>query len=34
MTGDPDQTDLLPELSGLAAIGTKLDGSTTSRSSA
>jgi len=26
MTGDPDQTDLLPELSGLAAIGTKLDG--------
>jgi phosphate starvation-inducible PhoH-like protein len=26
MTGDPDQTDLLPELSGLAAIGKKLDG--------
>ncbi len=26
MTGDPDQTDLLPELSGLAAIGTKLEG--------
>ena len=26
MTGDPDQTDLLPELSGLAAIGTRLEG--------
>lgn len=26
MTGDPDQTDLLPELSGLGAIGKKLDG--------
>ena len=26
MTGDPDQTDLLPELSGLASIGRKLDG--------
>jgi phosphate starvation-inducible PhoH-like protein len=26
MTGDPDQTDLLPELSGLATIGQKLDG--------
>ena len=26
ITGDPDQTDLLPELSGLAAIGQKLDG--------
>ncbi|WP_421996545.1 PhoH family protein [Reyranella sp.] len=26
ITGDPDQTDLLPELSGLGAIGTKLDG--------
>ena len=26
MTGDPDQTDLLPELSGLACIGKKLDG--------
>jgi phosphate starvation-inducible protein PhoH and related proteins len=26
MTGDPDQTDLLPELSGLATIGKKLDG--------
>ena len=26
MTGDPDQTDLLPELSGLASIATKLDG--------
>ena len=26
MTGDPDQTDLLPELSGLASIGKKLDG--------
>ncbi|MDB5575288.1 MAG: Phosphate starvation-inducible protein PhoH [Bradyrhizobium sp.] len=26
MTGDPDQTDLLPELSGLASIGVKLDG--------
>jgi phosphate starvation-inducible PhoH-like protein len=26
MTGDPDQTDLLPELSGLASIGTRLDG--------
>ncbi len=26
MTGDPDQTDLLPELSGLATIGTKLEG--------
>jgi phosphate starvation-inducible PhoH-like protein len=26
MTGDPDQTDLLPELSGLATIGKKLEG--------
>ena len=26
MTGDPDQTDLLPELSGLASIAQKLDG--------
>src|SRR6201991_1835485 len=26
MTGDPDQTDLLPELSGLATIAQKLDG--------
>ena len=26
ITGDPDQTDLLPELSGLGAIGQKLDG--------
>jgi phosphate starvation-inducible PhoH-like protein len=26
MTGDPDQTDLLPELSGLASIGVKLEG--------
>ena len=26
MTGDPDQTDLLPELSGLATIGRKLEG--------
>jgi phosphate starvation-inducible PhoH-like protein len=26
MTGDPDQTDLLPELSGLASIGTRLEG--------
>lgn len=26
ITGDPDQTDLLPELSGLAAIGQRLDG--------
>ena len=26
MTGDPDQTDLLPELSGLGAIAQKLDG--------
>ena len=26
MTGDPDQTDLLPELSGLATIGQKLEG--------
>ena len=26
ITGDPDQTDLLPELSGLASIGQKLDG--------
>jgi phosphate starvation-inducible protein PhoH and related proteins len=26
VTGDPDQTDLLPELSGLGAIGQKLDG--------
>jgi phosphate starvation-inducible protein PhoH and related proteins len=26
MTGDPDQTDLLPELSGLATIGTRLEG--------
>ena len=26
MTGDPDQTDLLPELSGLAAIAQRLDG--------
>jgi phosphate starvation-inducible protein PhoH and related proteins len=26
MTGDPDQTDLLPELSGLSAIGAKLEG--------
>jgi phosphate starvation-inducible PhoH-like protein len=26
MTGDPDQTDLLPELSGLASIGQRLDG--------
>jgi phosphate starvation-inducible PhoH-like protein len=26
MTGDPDQTDLLPELSGLSAIGERLEG--------
>jgi phosphate starvation-inducible PhoH-like protein len=26
MTGDPDQTDLLPELSGLAAIARRLEG--------
>ena len=26
MTGDPDQTDLLPELSGLGPIGRKLEG--------
>ena len=26
MTGDPDQTDLLPELSGLGTIGKKLEG--------
>ena len=26
MTGDPDQTDLLPELSGLGSIGQRLDG--------
>ncbi|MFZ5780749.1 MAG: PhoH family protein [Pseudomonadota bacterium] len=26
ITGDPDQTDLLPELSGLGTIGEKLDG--------
>jgi phosphate starvation-inducible PhoH-like protein len=26
MTGDPDQTDLLPELSGLGTIGQKLEG--------
>jgi phosphate starvation-inducible protein PhoH and related proteins len=26
MTGDPDQTDLLPELSGLGPIGKKLEG--------
>ena len=26
ITGDPDQTDLLPELSGLAQIGERLDG--------
>lgn len=26
MTGDPDQTDLLPELSGLATVGRKLEG--------
>ena len=26
MTGDPDQTDLLPELSGLASIAQRLDG--------
>ncbi|HSI02240.1 MAG TPA: PhoH family protein [Reyranella sp.] len=26
MTGDPDQTDLLPELSGLGAIAQRLDG--------
>ncbi len=26
ITGDPDQTDLLPDLSGLGTIGTKLDG--------
>ena len=26
MTGDPDQTDLLPELSGLGVIGQKLEG--------
>lgn len=26
MTGDPDQTDLLPELSGLAGIATRLEG--------
>jgi phosphate starvation-inducible PhoH-like protein len=26
ITGDPDQTDLLPELSGLSAIGDKLEG--------
>ena len=26
MTGDPDQTDLVPELSGLGAIAQKLDG--------
>ncbi len=26
VTGDPDQTDLLPELSGLGTIGQKLDG--------
>lgn len=25
ITGDPDQTDLLPELSGLSSIGTRLD---------
>ena len=25
LTGDPDQTDLLPELSGLSSIGTRLD---------
>jgi phosphate starvation-inducible PhoH-like protein len=25
MTGDPDQTDLLPELSGLDTIGRKLE---------
>jgi phosphate starvation-inducible PhoH-like protein len=26
MTGDPDQTDLLPELSGLASIAQRLEG--------
>jgi phosphate starvation-inducible PhoH-like protein len=26
ITGDPDQTDLLPELSGLSQIGQRLDG--------
>ena len=26
MTGDPDQTDLLPELSGLATIAQRLEG--------
>jgi phosphate starvation-inducible PhoH-like protein len=26
MTGDPDQTDLLPELSGLGAIAQRLEG--------
>jgi phosphate starvation-inducible PhoH-like protein len=26
MTGDPDQTDLLPELSGLADIARRLEG--------
>ena len=26
ITGDPDQSDLLPELSGLATIGRKLEG--------
>jgi phosphate starvation-inducible PhoH-like protein len=26
MTGDPDQTDLLPELSGLGAIARRLEG--------
>ena len=34
MTGDPDQTDLLPELSGLATIGQRWTASRTSRSCA
>jgi len=26
ITGDPDQTDLLPDLSGLMAVGQRLEG--------